>query len=63
MPALRRKAILLAACCAVLGGVVPLGLHSHRWIAFVCIGAQFVLLVAAISFFVQSNRPNAAGSK
>jgi hypothetical protein len=55
--ALRRKAVILAACCAILGGAVPLGLHSHRWIAFACIGAQAVLLVTALSFFVKSNRP------
>jgi hypothetical protein len=54
---LRRKAIILAACCAIFGGFVPLGLHSHCWIAFVCIAAQAVLLVTALSFFVQSNRP------
>jgi hypothetical protein len=57
MNARRRKAVIAAALCAILGGFVPLGLHVHRWIAFVCIGAQAVLLVTALSLFVQSNRP------
>jgi hypothetical protein len=57
---LRRKAVIAAAMCAILGGFVPLGLHAHRWIAFACIGAQAVLLVMAIRFFVQSNRPRSA---
>lgn len=63
MTALRRKAVIAAAFCAILGGFVPLGLHGHRWIAFVCIGAQAILLVTALSFFVQSSRPNSAGTK
>jgi hypothetical protein len=57
MNAHRRKAVIAAALCAILGGFVPLGLHAHRWIAFVCIAAQAVLLVTALSFFLQSNRP------
>ena len=61
MNAQRRKAVIAAAFCAILGGFVPLGLHGHRWIAFVAIGAQAVLLILALSFFVQSSRP--AGNK
>lgn len=53
---LRRKAVIAAAFCAILGGVVPLGLHGHRWIAFVAIGAQFVLLVTALSLYTRSNK-------
>jgi hypothetical protein len=54
--ALRRKAVITAACCAILGGFVPLTLHVHRWLAFVLIGLQMILLVTAIRFFLQSNR-------
>jgi drug/metabolite transporter superfamily protein YnfA len=55
---LRRKAVITAAFCAILGGFIPLlGLHGHRWIAFAGLGAQAVLLVTALSFFVKSNRP------
>jgi membrane protein implicated in regulation of membrane protease activity len=63
MSAQRRKAVILAASCAILGGFVPLGLHGHRWIAFVCIAAQAVLLVMALRFFVQSNRQDSASNK
>ncbi|HTW48076.1 MAG TPA: hypothetical protein VMD92_09010 [Acidobacteriaceae bacterium] len=61
--ALRRKAVIAAAFCAILGGLVPLGLHGHRWIAYVVIAAQAVLLVTALSFFVQSNRTGPAQGK
>ena len=54
--ALRRKAVITAAFCAILGGVVPVALHAHRWLAFVCIGAQLVLLVTAIRFYMLSNQ-------
>lgn len=57
---LRRKAILAAAFCAVLGGFVPLGMHAHRWLGFLCIGAQVVLLVVALALFAQSRHPAAA---
>jgi hypothetical protein len=54
--ALRRRAVVTAACCAILGGFVPLALHQHRWLAFVCIGAQVILLVTAIRFYMRSNQ-------
>jgi hypothetical protein len=54
--ALRRKAVVTAACCAILGGFVPLALHQHRWLAFVCIGAQVILLVTAIRLYLLSNQ-------
>jgi intracellular septation protein A len=57
MTAMRRKAILFAALCAILGGFIAFDLHGHRWIAFACIGAQAILLVTALSLFVRSNRP------
>lgn len=63
MGELRRKAVIAAAFCAILGGFIPLGLHSHRWIAFGIVGAQAVLLVVAISLFVQSNKPNLSQSR
>jgi drug/metabolite transporter superfamily protein YnfA len=63
MSELRRKAVIAAALCAILGAFVPLGLHSHRWIAFACIGAQAVLLLTALSCFVQSNRTGPAQGK
>jgi hypothetical protein len=53
---LRRRAVLTAALCAILGGFVPLGLHGHRWIAFLCIAAQTVLLATAVRLFALSNR-------
>jgi len=58
---LRRKAIVAAAFCAILGGIVPLGLHAHRWLGFLCIGAQIALLVIALSLFAKSRRPAAGG--
>jgi len=58
MNAMRRKAVIAAAFCAILGGFVPLGLHGHRWIAFVAIGAQAVLLVTALTLFARAQRPS-----
>lgn len=54
--ALRRKAVITAAGCAMLGGVIPLTMRGHHWIAFVGIGLQVVLLVLALHFFAQSRK-------
>jgi hypothetical protein len=53
--ALRRKAVIVAAACCALGGVLPITLHhGHRWIGFVCIAAQIILLVVAVTLYRQS---------
>ena len=53
--ALRRKAVIVAAACCALGGVLPITLHhGHRWIGFACMGAQIVLLVVAVTLYRQS---------
>jgi hypothetical protein len=43
---------------AAVLGVVPglTALHHHRWIAFICIGLQVVLITLALSFLVRSKR-------
>ncbi|HEY6448968.1 MAG TPA: hypothetical protein VIY53_21115 [Acidobacteriaceae bacterium] len=56
---LRRKAVITAAFCAILGGVVPAAIHAHRWIGFSVIAVQAVLFIMALSFFVRSNQPAA----
>lgn len=51
----RRQAVIVAAACAALGGILPVTLHhGHRWIGFCCIGAQVFLLVLAITLYRQS---------
>jgi len=54
--ALRRKAVITAACCAMLGGFIPVFLRGHHGLAFVCIGVQVVLLVMALNFYAQSRK-------
>jgi hypothetical protein len=57
MTDLRRKAVITAALCTILGGVVPAAIHAHRWLGFSVIGVQVVLLVTALSFLAQSKKP------
>jgi hypothetical protein len=54
--ALRRKAVITAACCAMMGGFIPVFLRGHHGLAFVCIGVQVVLLVMALNFYAQSRK-------
>ena len=56
---LRRKAVITAALCAILGGVAPVAIHTHRWLGFGVIAVQAVLLVIALSLYVRSNQPAA----
>ncbi len=54
---LRRRAVLMAAMAAVLGGVPAIGLaHGHHWLSFTCIGLQVILLTLAISYLVRARR-------
>jgi hypothetical protein len=53
---LRRKAVITAAFCAILGGFLPMVTQGHRWLAFVIIGLQLTLLVMAMNFIVQLRR-------
>jgi len=58
---LRRRAVITAAGAAVLGAAPALFMtHGHRWIAFVVIGIQIVLLVAAMRLLTESKRQRAA---
>jgi hypothetical protein len=53
--ALRRKAVILAAVCAALGGIPAVTMtHGHRWIGFAAIAVQLILLVLAVNFYRQS---------
>lgn len=62
--ALRRKAVIVAAACAAMGGFLPITLHhGHRWIGFACIAAQIILLVLAVTFYRQSMSLISAGRK
>ena len=54
--ALRRKAVITAACCAMLGGFIPVFIRGHHGLALVCIGVQVVLLVMALNFYAQSRK-------
>jgi hypothetical protein len=59
---LRRKAVVTAAGAAVLGAGPALFMtHGHRWVGFVVIGIQIVLLVAAMRFLRESKRLRPAG--
>ncbi|HLJ79144.1 MAG TPA: hypothetical protein VKT75_17115 [Acidobacteriaceae bacterium] len=53
--ALRRKAVIMAATCAALGGIPAVTMtHGHRWIGFTAIAIQIVLLVIAVRFYRRS---------
>jgi CHASE2 domain-containing sensor protein len=53
--ALRRRAVILAAACAALGGIPAVTMtHGHRWIGFAAIAVQLILLVIAVNFYRQS---------
>jgi hypothetical protein len=54
--ALRRKAVITAAFCAMMGGFIPVFVRGHHWLAGVCIGVQVVLLVVALNFYAQSRK-------
>lgn len=46
---IRRSIVIVAGGAAALGGVEAIGLtHGHRWLAFVLIGVQVVLVVEAL---------------
>ena len=46
---LRRGVVIAAGGAAALGGVEAIGItHGHRWLAFVLIGLQVVLVVEAL---------------
>lgn len=61
---LQRRAVVTAAGVAVLGAGPALFItHGHRWIAFVCIGIQIALLVAAMRFLTESKRLRAGRRK
>lgn len=61
---LRRKAVILAAACAALGGIPAVTMaHGHRWIGFAAITVQIVLLVFAVNFYRQSMGQISAGRK
>lgn len=54
---LRRSGTITAAMVAVLAGIPGLTiLHNHRWMGFICIGIQVVLLAVALSFLAKAKR-------
>jgi len=54
---LQRKGVVTAAGAAVLAAAPALFMtHGHRWMAFLVIGIQIVLLVAAARFLRESQR-------
>ena len=60
----RRQAVIVAAACAAMGGILPVTLHhGHRWIGFALIGVQIILLVIAVNFYRQSMSLISAGRK
>lgn len=62
--ALRRKAVMTAALCAMVGGgAIAFMQPGHRWIGFACIGVQIILLVIAVNFYRQSMALTSAGRK
>ena len=64
MDPLRRKAVVLAACAACLGGLPALTMmHGHRVLGFAVIGLQIVLLVAAMNLLARSKREQNSVSK
>ena len=59
---LRRGAVTAAAGAAVLGGAVAVGMtHGHRWLAFVFIGMQVVLLVEALLLLARMKKVKSEG--
>lgn len=53
----QRKAVVTAAGAAMLGAAPALAMtHGHRWLGFVFIAVQVVLLVAAMRFFVEMKK-------
>lgn len=59
---LQRRAVVTAAGAAVLGAAPALFImHGHRWIGFLVIGIQIVLLVAAMRFLTEAKRLKAIG--
>lgn len=62
--ALRRKAVIVAAACAALGGIPVVTMtHGHHWIGFTVIAVQVVLLVIAVNFYRQSMALTSAGRR
>jgi hypothetical protein len=59
---LRRGAVISAAGAAVLAAGPALWLtHGHRWLAFVFIGLQVVLLVEALLLLARMKKLKAEG--
>ena len=59
---LRRSAVTSAAGAAVLGGGVAVSMtHGHRWLGFVLIGIQVVLLVEALLLLARLKKVKAEG--
>jgi CHASE2 domain-containing sensor protein len=53
----QKKAVVTAAGAACLGMAPMLAMtHGHRWLGFVFIAVQVVLLVAAMRFFVEMKK-------
>lgn len=59
---LRRSAVISAAGAAVLGGAEVIGVtHGHRWLAFVLLGIQVVLIVEALLLLARLKKVKAEG--
>jgi len=58
--ALRKRAVTTAAGAAALGAAPMLAMtHGHRGFAFLLMGLQVVLIVAAMRFMVEMKRAKA----
>jgi hypothetical protein len=54
--------VIAAAGAAVLGGAEAAGLtHGHRWLAFVFIGLQLVLIAEALLLLARMKKLKAEG--
>jgi hypothetical protein len=61
---LRWSAVIAAGGAAALGGAEAMGLtHGHRWLAFVLLGLQVVLIVEALLLLARMKKVKAAGDE
>jgi hypothetical protein len=61
---LRRRAVTTAAGAAVLGAAPAVSMtHGHRWLGFVFIGLQVLMIVQALRFLNQMKRLKSEGNE
>lgn len=58
---IRRSMVIAGGGAAALGGAEAIGItHGHRWLAFVFIGVQVVLIVEALLLLARWKKVKAA---